>query len=130
MTGGTALGVGGLVHGEITNGIIGAFYEIYRRLGYGYCEAVYQRALPIELGMRGLEAAREVPLIVNYRGQIVGEYRADLIVEGKVIVETKVGERIIQAHEMQLLNYLSATGLRVGLILNFGPRPTFRRMLL
>ena len=130
MTGGTARGTDGLIHSEITHGIIGAFYEIYRRLGYGYCEAVYQRALPIELSVRGLQAAREVPLVVHYRGQNVGEYRADLIVEEKVIVETKVGERIIQAHEMQLLNYLSATRLRVGLVLNFGPRPTFRRLVL
>jgi GxxExxY protein len=130
MTGGTTREFAGLVHGELTHGIIGAFYEIYRRLGYGYFEAVYQRALPIELAFRGLKAEREVPLTVRYRGELVGEYRADLIVEGKVIVETKAGERIIQAHEMQLLNYLSTTGLRVGLILNFGPRPSFRRLLL
>lgn len=130
MTGGTARGAHDLVHGDTTREVIGAFYEIYRRLGYGYCEAVYQRALPIELTIRGLRAEREVPLTVHYRGEIVGEYRADLIVDGKVIVETKVGDRIIQAHEMQLLNYLSATGIRVGLVLNFGPRPTFRRLLL
>ena len=67
---------------------------------------------------------------MRYRGIVVGEYRADLIVEEKVIVETKTGIQIVQAHEMQLLNYLSTTGLRVGLILNFGPRPTFRRLLL
>ncbi len=130
MTGGTARGAVELVHGDVTHGIIGASYEIYRRLGYGFCEGVYQRALPIELANRGLRADREVQLTVRYRGEVVGEYRADLIVDQKVIVETKVGERIIQAHEMQLLNYLSATGLRVGLILNFGPRPTFRRLLL
>ena len=130
MTGGTTRVAGGLVHGELTGVIIGAFYEIYRRLGYGFCEAVYQRALPIELARRGVSTDREVPLTVHYRGAVVGEYRADLIVDGKVLVETKVGERIIQAHEMQLLNYLSATGIRVGLVLNFGPRPTFRRLLL
>jgi GxxExxY protein len=120
----------GLMHGEITHEIIGAFYEIYRRLGYGYFESVYQRALPIELTWRGLRSVREAPLTVRYRDEIVGEYRADLIVEGKVVIETKVADQINQAHEMQLLNYLSTAGLRVGLILNFGPRPTFRRLVL
>lgn len=120
----------GLVHGELTNAIIGAFYETYRRLGYGYFEVLYQRALPIELAVRGLNSEREVPMTVRYRDQVVGEYRADLIVEGKIIIETKVGDRINDAHEMQLLNYLRASGLRVGLILNFGPRPAFRRLVL
>ena len=127
---GESRGTDGLIHHELTREIIGAFYEIYRRLGYGYFEAVYQRALPIELTWRGLNSLREVPLTVRYRDEIVGEYRADLIVEGKVIIETKVGEQINQAHEMQLLNYLSTAGLRVGLILNFGPRPSFRRLVL
>jgi len=130
MTGGTTLENDGLVHGDITREIIGAFYETYRELGHGFLEAVYQRALPMALAARGVRSEREVPLVVRFRGSVVGEYRADLIVESRVLVETKVGEKIIQAHEMQLLNYLSATRLRVGLILNFGPRPTFRRLLL
>jgi GxxExxY protein len=119
-----------LMHSELTREIIGAFYEIYRRLGYGYFEAVYQRALPIELARRGLNSVREASLTVHYRDEIVGEYRADLIVEGKVVIETKVADQINQAHEMQLLNYLNTAGLRVGLILNFGPRPSFRRLVL
>lgn len=130
MTGATARSAVELVHGDITHGIIGAFYQVYKCLGYGFSESVYQRAMPIELSRRGLDSAREVALTVRYCDEVVGEFRADLIVEGKVIVECKVGAAVIQAHEMQLLNYLSATGLRVGLILNFGPRPSFRRLLL
>ncbi|MGH7656383.1 MAG: GxxExxY protein [Gemmatimonadaceae bacterium] len=119
-----------LVHGDLTRGIIGAFYDVYNRLGYGFAESVYQHALPIALAKRGLKSEREVPLNVIYEQRTVGVFRADLIVEEKVIVETKVADKIVNVHEMQLLNYLKATGLNVGLILNFGPNATFRRMFL
>jgi GxxExxY protein len=79
-----------LVHGEITRQIIGAFFDVYNALGYGFVESVYQRALPLALTARGVAGEREVPLTVRFRGVVVGEYRADLIAEGKVIVETKV----------------------------------------
>jgi GxxExxY protein len=130
MTGGTARGTLDLVHGDLTREIIGAFYQVYRELGYGFFEAVYQRAMPLALAARGVSSEREVPLVVRFRGEVIGEYRADLIAEGRVIVETKVADQIARAHEMQLLNYLRATGIHVGLVLNFGPRPTFRRLLL
>jgi GxxExxY protein len=119
-----------LVHGELTHEIIGAFFEVYNELGYGFVESVYQRALPLALVARGVQSEREVPLTVRFRGSVVGDYRADLVVEGKVIVESKVAEKILPVHEMQLLNYLRATRITVGLVLNFGPRPTFRRLLL
>jgi GxxExxY protein len=119
-----------LVHGEITRQIIGAFFDVYNALGYGFVESVYQRALPLALTARGVACEREVPLTVRFRGVVVGEYRADLIAEGKVIVEAKVADRIHSFHETQLLNYLRATNIAVGLLLNFGPRPTFRRLLL
>jgi GxxExxY protein len=119
-----------LVHGEITREIIGAFFDVYGELGYGFVESVYQRALPIALAARGVRSVREVPMGVMFRGEPVGHYRADLIVEGKVIVESKVAERVLPVHEMQLLNYLKATGITVGLVLNFGPKATFRRLLL
>ena len=118
------------MHEELTHEIIGAFFELYNELGYGFAESVYQRALPVVLAGRGLRSEREVPLTVRFRGVEVGDYRADLVVEGKIIVESKVAERIMAAHEMQLLNYLRATGITVGLVLNFGPRATFRRLLL
>ena len=130
MTGGTTQTKLELLHGELTGAIIGAFFDVYNELGYGFFEAVYQRALPFARAARGIDCQREVPLTVRFRGAVVGEYRADLIVEKKVIVESKVAEKIVAAHEMQLLNYLRATGISVGLVLNFGPRPTFRRLLL
>ena len=119
-----------LVHGDLTRGIIGAFYDVYNKLGYGFAESVYQHALPIALARRGLKSERELPLTVMYEQRTVGVFRVDLIVEEKVIVETKTADKIVNVHEMQLLNYLKATGLNVGLILNFGPSATFRRMYL
>ena len=130
MTGGTKRSGLALVHGDLTREIIGAFFDVYNELGYGFVESVYQRALPLVLAGRGLQSVREVPLAVRFRGAMVGDYRADLLVEGKVIVESKVADRILPVHELQLLNYLKATGVTVGLVLNFGPRPTFRRLLL
>ena len=120
----------GLVHGELTREIIGAFFDVYNELGYGFVESVYQRALPLALAARGVRSERKRPLTVRFKGAIVGDYRADLVVEGKVIIETKAADRILPVHEMQLLNYLKAAGITVGLVLNFGPRPTFRRLLL
>jgi GxxExxY protein len=130
MTGGTARARPALVHEALTSEIIDAFFEVYNELGYGFVELVYQRPLPLALGARGVRSEREVPLSVRFRAEIVGDYRADLVVEGTVIVESKVAEKILPVHEMQLLNYLRATGITVGLVLNFGPRPTFRRLLL
>lgn len=130
MTGGTTLAGLGLVHGDLTREIIGAFYDVYNGLGFGFVESVYQRAVPVALAKRGVRCAREVPMNVKFEGVEVGVYRADLIVDGKVIVECKVADRIVRVHELQLLNYLRATALTVGLILNFGPKATFRRLLL
>lgn len=130
MTGGTTRAGLELVHGDLTRQIIGAFYDVYNSLGLGLVEAVYQRALPVALGARGVQCQREVPLTVWFKGVNVGEYRADLVVEGKVIVESKVALKIVPIHEIQLVNYLRASKIAVGLILNFGPQPTFRRLLL
>jgi GxxExxY protein len=130
MTGGTTLEGLRLVHGDLTREIIGAFYDVYNGLGFGFVESVYQRALPVALAARGVRCSREVLVNVQFNGVEVGSYRADLIVDGKVIVESKVAEKIVRIHEIQLVNYLRATGLSVGLILNFGPQATFRRLLL
>ena len=100
---------------------------MYNALGYGFLEKVYENALLLELRRRGLQVEQQTPIKVYYAGQVVGEYFADLLVEGKVIVELKAAEAISPAHEAQLLNYLKATGISVGLLLNFGPRPEFRR---
>jgi len=118
-----------LLHGDLTRTIIGAFFEVYNELGYGFVETVYQRALPIVLSERGLHTELERRVTVAFRGATIGDYRPDLIVENKVIVECKVAAKVLPAHETQLLNYLKATGINIGLIFNFGSQPTFRRML-
>ena len=117
------------MHAEVTQEIIRAFFDVHGILGYGFTESVYQRAIPILLARRGVNSEREFPVAVTFLGERVGDYRADLVVEGKVIVEMKVADKIVPVHEMQLLNYLKATGIQVGLILNFGPKPSFRRLV-
>ena len=117
------------MHGDLSRQIIGAFYAVYNELGFGFPEALYQRAMPAALAGRGVRCEREPMLVVRYKGEVVGSYRADIIVEAKVIVECKVADRILPAHEIQLLTYLNAAGINVGMVLNFGPRPTFRRLL-
>jgi GxxExxY protein len=114
-------------HSEITDKIIAAFYEVYNTLGYGFLERVYQGAMAIELGARGLSAIPQAPLKVLYKGNIVGDYFADFLVEGCVIVELKSIERLAPEHHVQLLNYLKATDHEIGLLLNFGPKPEIKR---
>lgn len=116
-----------MLHEPITNSILGAFFEIYRARGYGLLESVYSNSLAVELGIRGLNVRREVPSEVHWKGVSVGAYRIDLLVDGKVLVEVKTVERLADAHSRQMMNYLKATGLEVGLLLNFGPDPQFVR---
>lgn len=110
-------------HSDLTEKIIGAFYAVYSALGYGFLEKNYVKALLIELKRRGMDARDEVPIEVYYAGQLIGEYRADLIVNNLVIVEVKTAKVLLEEHEAQLLNYLKATPYEVGLLLNFGPKP-------
>lgn len=119
-----------LLHERLTRDVLGGFFRVYRALGSGFLESVYTRALEVELGASGLRVAREVPVTVRYRGVEVGFYRADLLVDDMVLVEVKAAAALATPHEQQTLNYLSATRLEVGLLLNFGPRPAFRRLLL
>ncbi len=118
-----------MLHEEITSQIIAAFYAVYNKLGYGFLEKVYENALILELRKSGLKVQEQVPIQVCYEGQPIGEYFADLLVEDKVIVEVKAADALAQAHENQLLNYLKATRLEVGLVLNFGPEPQFKRKI-
>jgi len=104
---------------DITYTINGAVFEVNRSLGPGFLEKVYENALMIELKSRGLKAESQVPVKVYYKDKTVGEYVADIIVENKIIVELKTVEKIEKIHEAQLLNYLKATGLQVGLLVNF-----------
>lgn len=118
-----------LLESAITERVIGAFYDVYNKLGYGYLESVYQRAVAVELTRRGLDARMQVPIEVTYDGVVVGAFRADLVVERRVVVELKSGKSLAPENEMQLLNYLKATELEVGLLLHFGPRASFRRLV-
>ena len=104
---------------ELTYAIIGAIFEVNRILGPGFLEKVYENALLMELKARGIKAAAQYPIKVRYKDQIVGEYFADLLVEDKVIIELKTVDKIEKIHEAQLLNYLKATGIKVGLLVNF-----------
>lgn len=116
-------------HTGLTKQIIGGFYAVYNSLGYGFLERVYENALMIELRSRGLEPEQQKPITVYYRGEPVGEYFADIVVANMVIVELKAIQELGKAHEAQLLNYLKATTIEVGLLLNFGPKPEVRRKL-
>jgi GxxExxY protein len=113
----------------LTDRIIGCFYSVYRGLGYGFLESVYERALLLELQMVGLKAEAQVPLTVLYAGHEVGEFRADVIVENRVLLELKAAKTIEPVFEAQLLNYLRCTEIEVGLLLNFGPEPQVRRFI-
>jgi len=105
---------------KLTEKIIGCAMEVHRRLGPGYLESVYEKALMIELKLAGLSCLNQVPLNVNYRGEAVGEFVADIVVEERVIIELKACQAIHQRHEAQVVNYLVATGYDIGLLMNFG----------
>ena len=118
-----------LLHQELTNVIIKIFYEVYNELGYGFLEKVYQNSLYLELKNKGLKVETQKRLAVYYKGTEVGEYYADLIVEGKIILELKAADCIVKDFENQILNYLRATDCEVGLLLNFGKKPEFKRKI-
>ena len=114
---------------EETDEIIAAFYEVYNSLGYGFLERVYQNALYQELMRRGFKCEAQHKIKVYFKGHEVGEYFADLLVNGHIILELKAVDSICNEHELQLINYLKATEIEVGLLLNFGEKPQVRRKL-
>lgn len=114
---------------QTTRVIIGAFHYVFSRLGSGFLESVHHRALGNALERSGRHVEREAALSVAFEGQVVGEFRADLIVDRQVLVEVKAVEHIVAPHEAQVINYVRASGLPVGLLLNFGPRPSHRRFV-
>ena len=116
-----------LLHKELTEQIIGGAYKVHGRLGSGFLEKVYENALTVELGKRGLAVAQQQPIKVYYEGVVVGEYFADLLIEGKVVCELKTAECLSRHHEIQLVNYLKATGIDTGLLINFADKVTVRR---
>ena len=117
------------LHQDLTEKIIKAYYNVYNELGYGFLEKVYENALMIELKSMGLYCEKQKPISVSFKGYTVGDYYADIIVENKVIIELKAVEGLIEEHEAQLLNYLKATEIEVGLLLNFGKKPQLKRKI-
>jgi len=117
-------------HSDITEQIIAAFYEVYNELGSGFLESVYRNSMAIALREFDIQCEMEKPVQVGFRGQVVGDFRADLFVAESVIVELKACKAIEDAHVAQTLNYLRATGVEVGLLLNFGPKAELKRLIL
>lgn len=118
-----------LAEADLTERVIGIFYAVYNELGHGFLESVYENSLALALRETGIAAVQQAPLRVEFRGRTVGEFRADLLVDDRLIVEIKAVSRLAPAHEVQLVNYLKATGIRVGLLMNFGLYPQFKRRI-
>jgi len=122
-------GTVGLKHAELTEKIVGIFYDVYNELGYGFLESVYEESLVIALRQTGLDVERQLVIPVWFRGHEVGRFRGDILVEDSVLLELKSARILEAAHEAQLLHYLKSTEIEVGPLLNFASRPQFRRLL-
>ena len=118
----------GLKHKELTETIIGVFYEVYNELGHGFLESVYERAFEVALTSKGFNVLRQIEIPVWFRGQKVGDFTADVLVDKRVLLELKAARTLDSSHEAQLLNYLRATEIEVGILFNFGIKPEFRRL--
>ena len=118
-----------LIEKELSYAIVGAFFEVYNELGFGFAESVYSNALAVALRERGLTAEREHAVDVFFKGVQVGHHRLDLLVEGRVVVEVKTGERLSDGAKKQTLNYLAATQLQLALVLHFGLKAQSHRVL-
>jgi GxxExxY protein len=118
-----------LIHDELTESVIGAFYDVYNTLGFGFLEHIYMTALERELIGRGHRVAREACIRVRYKGEELGQQRVDMIVDEKLVVEAKSTYELHRAASRQLFNYLRATNIELGLLLYFGPRPSFFRLI-
>jgi GxxExxY protein len=116
-------------HKELTSAIIGCFYDVYNELGFGFLEKVYENALMMELESKGFVVEKQKQIKVYFKEKQVGEYFADLIIDGNVIIELKAAESLREEHEAQLVNYLKATKIEIGLLLNFGKKPEIRRKI-
>ena len=115
------------IYSELTNKIIGSAYRVFKELGAGFLEKVYENAMIIELEEQGLQVQQQYPLKVYYKKQVIGDYYADLVVENKVLIELKAVTELTGIHEVQLVNYLKATGVKVGLLINFGEQLKVKR---
>ena len=118
-----------MLHKEITEKIINAYYKVYNTLGYGFLEKVYENSMVIALRKAGLKVEQQKNIKVYYESEEVGDYYADLLVENLVIIELKAAKALSEDHEAQLVNYLKATTIEVGLLINFGNEPNFKRKI-
>lgn len=118
-----------LLHQSITEAILKVYYEVYNELGFGFLEKVYQNAMYLELKSRGFKVEAQKQIKVYFKKQLVGEYYSDLLVEDKVIIELKATELLMNVHVAQIMNYLKATPIEVGMLLNFGEEPEFKRLI-
>jgi GxxExxY protein len=116
-------------HGEITQKVIGVFFDVFNELGHGFLESVYEKSLELALNAIGIDVRRKIEIPVWFRKYQVGDFEADMLVEGCVLLELKAVRRLDSSHEAQLLNYLRATEIEVGLLLNFGLKPEFKRLI-
>lgn len=119
----------GLKHEALTEQVLGLFFKVYNELGYGFLESVYENALFIALKESGLRVEAQVEVPVWFHGHQIGDFRADIVVEGMLLLELKAARKLEGIHEAQVLNYLKGTDVEIALLLNFGPRPEFRRLL-
>lgn len=116
-------------HSQLTQNIIKAYYNVYNTLGFGFLEKVYENAMVLELKEMGFEVEKQKQIDVFYHNEPIGTYYADLLVNDKVILELKAAQYLLEDHEIQLINYLKATKIEVGLLLNFGKKPEFKRKI-
>jgi GxxExxY protein len=119
----------GLLHHDLTGSIIGAFFDVYNELGAGFRELVYEGALTRHLESLGFRTQRQPTIVVRFREHPIGNFRGDILVQDLVLLELKAVETLESAHEVQLLNCLRATSIEVGILLNFGPKPQFKRLI-
>jgi GxxExxY protein len=118
-----------MIHEELSNKIIKAFYNVYNALGYGFLEKVYENSFKFELALLGIKSEQQKQIKVYFKEKLVGEYYADLLVENAIILELKAAENICEEHEAQLINYLRATEIELGFLFNFGKKPEFKRKI-
>ena len=119
-----------MLHSDLSEKLLGCFFHVYREFGYGFLESVYSNALATELEYQGIPVQRQVTVELFHRGNRVGLYRIDLVVENRILVEVKSTRQLVEADERQLLNYLKATPIELGFLLHFGPQPKFLRRVL
>ena len=118
-----------LLHRELSEAIIETYFDVYNQLGFGFLEKVYQNAMFFELKSKGYKVQAQKQINVYYKDKLVGEFYADIVINDVIIIELKACENICEAHKAQLLNYLKGTQIEVGILLNFGERPEFKRLI-